>query len=287
MNLLIDARRPLLAGLFEYSGLIGSNTLSLEEAVLRYREAVAGPHGWIIGRFLCPTSQLEELAALLTVSMKPGERPWHLAAVADEPLGPAAMHAGVFETYMNPAGSVTSIETTAENGPEADVAALATAAAGISPSVIAYLRSTTLMSPSEIPRFAAASRSHIQPIGALLATTSVTSHPEQVAEVIRTSAQLGVPLKLVSSEPSVTVSGFLRLVAAASLACGNAAAETLADVLNDDDPDAMTATGVGLRWRDQLFGAPRIQKARSTLQSWTCQDLDAAVASFVEYGLGG
>ncbi len=285
MQLLVDARRPLLEGVLDYTWADRPSDLPLEEAVSIYRNAVSGPEGWIIGRFLCPTSRAEELIALLTASMRPGDRQWHVGSIFDEELGTAAMHASVFETYMSPAGSVTSVEAMTNDGAYTAAASLATAAAGISLSATAFVHIGSSEGATQIRHLAETSRDRLQPVGALLDAATVRSDPVRFAEVINTSVQLRVPFKI-ASPPTLATSGeFLRLVGATALAHRSGSFERMVAILSDDEPNAVTATAVGLRWQDQLWGVPDIKKARATLQSWNCLDLDAAAATFRGLGL--
>lgn len=61
----IDAVRTLLSGLVDDAGHFPPGELPLPAAVEHYRAAAAGPHAFLLGRFLCPASRLHELTRLL------------------------------------------------------------------------------------------------------------------------------------------------------------------------------------------------------------------------------
>ncbi len=65
----------------------------------------------------------------------------------------------------------------------------------------------------------------------------------------------------------------------------DAAIDRPLDVLAADSSNDVTATAVGLRWQDELFGVPDIKKARSTLHSWSSHDLDTALRQLERLGL--
>jgi hypothetical protein len=54
--------RALLAGIVDYAGLFPPARLPLDQAIRNYARYRAGPDGWLLGRFICPASQLAELA---------------------------------------------------------------------------------------------------------------------------------------------------------------------------------------------------------------------------------
>jgi hypothetical protein len=57
------AGRALMAGLVDYAGLFPPAGLGMLEAVRRYREYLAGPDRWALGRFVVPAARLAEFGA--------------------------------------------------------------------------------------------------------------------------------------------------------------------------------------------------------------------------------
>jgi hypothetical protein len=55
------AARALLAGLIDHAPLFPPASLSLEDALEDHRRALASPHAWMVARFVCPASRLNEL----------------------------------------------------------------------------------------------------------------------------------------------------------------------------------------------------------------------------------
>lgn len=79
-----DAARLLLEGLVDYAGLFPPAAVSMQTAVRNYAHYRAGGTGWMLGRFVCPTSGLEEfsLRAEPLLPRDAGAIPWRLTAVA-------------------------------------------------------------------------------------------------------------------------------------------------------------------------------------------------------------
>jgi len=54
------AIQALLTGLIDYAGLYPPAKLPMDEAVDNYAEYLRSPQAWLLGRFVCPVSRLEE-----------------------------------------------------------------------------------------------------------------------------------------------------------------------------------------------------------------------------------
>ena len=59
-----DARHALLARLIDHAPLFPPASLPLDEALAEDARAAASEHAWMLGRFVCPASRLEELPTL-------------------------------------------------------------------------------------------------------------------------------------------------------------------------------------------------------------------------------
>lgn len=69
----------LMSGLVDYAGLYPPARLGMAEAVRNYGEYLRSPHSWMLGRFICPVSRLEEFdreaRGLLPTGGGPAPRP--------------------------------------------------------------------------------------------------------------------------------------------------------------------------------------------------------------------
>jgi hypothetical protein len=143
-TLIPDARRGLLSGLIDDGVLLGENEPSVEMAVAAFRTRRAGPTGWMVGRFVAPTSRLEELSSVLIRSMTHGEAPWSIVAVFDGNPASAASKAASFHATMNPAASVDVVHLTAtHDGLLTTIRGAAAAAAAIRHGVLPMIALTT------------------------------------------------------------------------------------------------------------------------------------------------
>jgi hypothetical protein len=90
--------RTLLTGLIDYAGLFPPAKLPMRDAAEAFARAQMGEHEWMLGRFICPASRLEEFSGAAAVMM-PGthgtsgyreraERmdPWRVSVLIDGPL---------------------------------------------------------------------------------------------------------------------------------------------------------------------------------------------------------
>lgn len=103
--------RTLLADLIDYAGLFPPAKLDMGKAVEEYARALRGEHEWMLGRFICPVSRLEEFEKAASVLMPgtnatsgyrehaPGRvdgsagEPWRLSVLVDS-LGSGASSGG-------------------------------------------------------------------------------------------------------------------------------------------------------------------------------------------------
>jgi hypothetical protein len=78
---MVASLRALLTGVVDYAGLFPPARLSLSEAVKRYAEYRGSRECWMLGRFICPSGQLEEMARLLSRLRQP-DLPWPVSVLA-------------------------------------------------------------------------------------------------------------------------------------------------------------------------------------------------------------
>jgi hypothetical protein len=77
------AGRALMTGLVDYAGLFPPAGLGMLEAVRRYREYLAGPDRWALGRFVVPATRLDEFeAAFKEVCCGEREPVWGLSVLS-------------------------------------------------------------------------------------------------------------------------------------------------------------------------------------------------------------
>ena len=292
MSLLIDGRTAALEGLIDYAGLFPPAALDLGSAVAEYRAARAGPHAWVLGRFLCPATRLEDLAGVLTTTMTAGEAPWGIGAILDGPPAVSAMSGRVFTRHLDPAAAVVIAEArtppeAADGRPAAEavglLAPIAEAAFGISPDVVPFLEVTRTDGweagiPAAVAAIAMLRDRSLRGVGAKLRTGGLTADafpsPAQVAVFIAACVRSHIPFKATAGlhhpvrhhdgAAGVMRHGFLNLLAAAALAVEGGAESEMVAVIDDADPEAFSMSSAGMRWRDRSFGVPTLRTVRST-----------------------
>ncbi|MFM9957457.1 MAG: hypothetical protein ACKVZJ_05245 [Phycisphaerales bacterium] len=57
---MLESTRVLLSGIIDYAGLFPPAKLDMASAVRNYAGYLAGPHAWMLGRFIVPVARLEE-----------------------------------------------------------------------------------------------------------------------------------------------------------------------------------------------------------------------------------
>ena len=232
-----DARRALFAGLIDDAGLFPPASLPMAAALESHLAARAGDERWILGRFLCPASRLDELGAAL-----PTDETLRLGIVLDTEELPASTNGRiVVETLEGRDPRASFVEVPFDehwaDGVRAAVADVAERGTGGMKIRCGGLTAEAFPSPGQVAFF--------------LAECHAAGVP------FKATAGLHHPIRHVDAASNFTHHGFLNLLAAAILAPGDAEA-----ILADDDPGAFAVDADGLRWRDRHAGPAVIERGR-------------------------
>jgi hypothetical protein len=279
MTVLIpDARLALFGGLIDYAGLYPPALRDMKGAVAGFREARASDEGWIVNRFLCSASRLEELAGELVATMQAGEEPWRIAVTFDLDPAASAAAAAAFHAEMTPAATVDLAEAPIPPTSDAEaIAALFTAAASINDTVVPYLEvrrdGAITATIGDLATVVGQAR---RPGGAKLRCGGL--EPEafpsihDVAEFIaactesgltfKTTAGLHHPIRHHDEDLDVMRHGFLNLLAAATAARAGAGMLTVEAIIADTDPDAFDVNFGGVSWRGERVGPQAVAETR-------------------------
>jgi hypothetical protein len=256
-----DARRILFSRLIDDAGLFPPARKAMEAAVADHREARRGPHAWMLGRFLCPVSRLDELAAAGL------DDDWIIGAVLDGADWRPDLDRVL--AYAGP-GTIDALELRC---PEEGVGAFAEAAEAVDAAVFVEVAPGDAGAMADALEDVAAHR-----LGAKLRCGGLTpdAFPADaaVAGFIVTCRQLGLPFKATAglhhpfrtadASLGVLQHGFVNLLAATALPQDDAW-----PVVAEADASAFALDADGLGWRDR--GAE-------------CVDLTAVRALFTAYG---
>ena len=300
----MDAREALLTRLVDDAGLFPPARKPMETAVADHRTDRVGPHGWMLGRFLCPASRLGEFAlavpdahgwALGVVFDGSGEQ-W-LSAVRGD-LARAAGYQGPAQVRLLevrlPAGAI------AADTVRAFVAAVAEAALAqpveafleVAPGADADTRAA-LEAIAQV-RNELASVAHVALLGAKLRCGGVTPElypqPERIAGFIADARHLGIPFKVTAGlhhpfrHPDESIGvlqyGFVNLLAATALPL-----DDLVQVVAEPDPDAFTIAAGGLGWRSRSTDADGVAGARKLFTAYGSCSFAEPVEDLTECGV--
>ncbi len=73
--------RSLLSQIIDYAGMFPPARLPLEEALRNYTASRRGDHAWMLSRFVCGVSILQEIDLHAPMLFEDGARPWRIAAI--------------------------------------------------------------------------------------------------------------------------------------------------------------------------------------------------------------
>jgi len=237
----------------------------MERALELHREAAAGAEGWMLGRFVCPASRLEELSAAL----HPGERV-ELSVVLDDgrPLRQPEderLLAQAFEVRVPPEEDVTSFVERFARESHSGTGFFETA--DRVDEVVGAVAADNERHRRLLMHWSA------MKLRCGGATAEAFPPPEQVAHFVAACAASGVsykataglhhPVRHVNLATGYTEHGFLNLLAASVfLANGLAAQEQLAEILEEREPDAFVLDRDLFGWRDLLVDREGAERGR-------------------------
>ena len=107
--------RALLAGVVDYAGLFPPAGLGMFEAVTNFSRYMQSEHAWMLGRFVLPTSRLDEFVAAQENSA--ATEAWHLSALLG--ADPARDFAAIVQfNQQNPGAVIDTVEVKATSAHE-------------------------------------------------------------------------------------------------------------------------------------------------------------------------
>jgi len=245
-----DARRVLLGGLIDHAALFPPASMAMPEAIEADRAARATEHAWILDRFICPASKLDEL---------PREAP-RLSVVLDGGEGDLER---VHEARVT--GRVVEL-VEARVDPEwiPDTQRLVEATLG------AGVRSFWELAPSRALAGEVAAVREARAGAKIRCGGASLPSVEEVAAFVAACRDAGVPFKATAGLHHAIrageAHGFLNLLAAAVFAYTDGlTAEELVPLLAEEDPSAFAVDAQALRAHDRSAGAEAIAEARRDL----------------------
>ncbi|MGH2830812.1 MAG: hypothetical protein ACRDJM_10050, partial [Actinomycetota bacterium] len=229
-----DARRALLAALFDDAGLFPPASLSMGDAVAAHRRARHGQNRWMLARFVCPASRLDELARLL--AERDDADPWRVSAILDGPDARVAL-----ETTERFGASVDTVETRA---PDIHMLAKTLDASGFRGFAFAEVAPGPAWRDA-LADVRAAADAGVRIGAKIRCGGEAVPQPEMVAAFIVRCRDLGIRFKATAGlhhpvghrAPEGQQHGFLNLGVAATLAYAHPMDQTdLRPVIEEQDP---------------------------------------------------
>ena len=272
----MSAARILLERLIDDAGLFPPARKAMERAVADHRAARESEHAWLLGRFLCPASRLDELAAA-------GPDPdWRLGAVVDGPDWRAAL--GAIAAYGGP-GTIDAVELKLPAEPVGTV--LDAAPRGVDVFVEVPTDDARAM-VTALEDLAADGRA-----GAKIRCGGVTADAfppdEAVARFVTECRRLGLrfkataglhhPFRTPDEAIGVLQHGFVNLLAATA-----AIEADTTKVIAEQDPRAFELAGDAIGWRGSFGDAA---EARASFTGQGSCSFSEPVADLLEHGLIG
>jgi hypothetical protein len=253
------ALQAAFGALIDYAGLFPPAKLPLAQALAEYSAARAGPHAWMLGRFIVPARLLAQLPEAPAVPLS--------AIVESDPAALAAFVAlrergDPIEAVEIPPGKGVSMWTLrAATGLPALPVFLEIPPAGLEPDILDRL--TKVLASTGL--------------GAKLRCggTMREAFPsvEEVAHFIGAAVRAGVPFKAtaglhhpvrhVDAASGFPMHGFLNILAAAALA-RRVDGVTLERIIAEEDAAAFAFDDTSFAWRDERIGVDELATARRT-----------------------
>ena len=300
MRLVLDARTASFGALIDYAGVFPPASLDLREAVHAYRRLRTSEHHWVVDRFLCRASQLEDLAMVATSEMTSAEEPWHVGVIADMAPGATATMCAAFASEMAPAMTITAVETRPAAASEEGIsdAIEAIGSFDLEPALfIEVLPDESL--DAQLDATADGLRSRGRSGGAKLRCGGLTakafpSVDDVVAFLVGTAnrrlpfkatAGLHQPVRHRDEAIGTWQHGFVNVLVASVAAAEGERDDIVRGIVEETDADAFSVTATAARWRDVYLPGSAVRRARRNgfLAFGSC-DVDEPIEALVELG---
>jgi hypothetical protein len=306
-----------MAGLIDYAGLFPPAKLAMPAAVEAFAHARAGEEEWMLGRFICPASRLEEFSKAAAVLM-PGTHatsgyreyadigePWRVSVLIDGDLGAgmAALEAFNRKHSVEDSGRAVADVIELKVGSPSEVDA---ALDRIPDELFPFVEfPSEVVNAGDVRGFVAALAG--QAAAAKVRTGGVTPEafpsPAKVADFLLACRAAEVPFKATAGlhhpvraefpltyEPGCprgVMHGFLNVfLAAAAVRAHRLNERVVTAMIEERDTGAFRFTEEGVRWRDVVLDSLQLAESREgfALSYGSCS-FDEPVRDLASLGL--
>ena len=270
--------RALLHGLIDYAGLFPPARLDMQSAVSSFADYLQGDRAWMLGRFVVPSSRLEEFegaAAALLPKVREAE-PWALALLGEDPVHDAEQIFAFNERHAKTAAGRAVIDTLEVKAQTVEEVERRVRSAP--PGVSIYVEVPIATDPSDL----LAALGNLEG-RAKMRTGGVTAEAipavRDVARFIRIARDQGVPFKATAGlhhplrgsypltyepgAPSGTMYGFLNVFLAALIADAGAGLAEIEAVLAEGDPARFRFDDGGIAWSGHHAPVEDVERLRA------------------------
>ncbi len=282
----------LLEKIIDYAGLFPPAALDMSEAFDRFVHHSGGPDGWMLARFVCPATRLDELSPLMG-RLRPGHGPFRIAVLgrgggtAESFLSGVTADLEDMGWFHRLHGSRAPLEQFEVRLPDAPVelgSCVASATEELSRTAFspAPFFETSLLDgwQKRLPEAAAAILGTIgrgRTAGLKIRCggldAAAVPSPVALAAAISAGVELEIPIKATQglhhplrhfdATLETVVHGFLNLFVAGVFAqTVDLAEETLLAILEEEDPAGFSFTPEGISWRTTSANVAQIAVAR-------------------------
>jgi hypothetical protein len=285
------ALHALLEGIVDYAGLFPPANLSLEKALQNYSEYRAGPHAWMLGRFIVQALRLPDVAGLLPRLVR-NESLWKISALIKDFDSDMELVAK-FNRESGKFATVDSVELAPELCRKVEMVP-----SGVFHEYFIYF---------EIPLDASVERLHeIAQKGARAKARTGGVRPEAIPPAsalasflvncvstrtqFKATAGLHHPVRSqrpLTYEPHAAkgkMHGFLNLMIAMGFALSGEPVDLIRDVLSDEDASSFSLSDVEARWKQKMVPVASLQKNRELFVSFGSCSFDEPIEGLISLG---
>ncbi len=271
----MNAVSALMSGLIDYAGLFPPAELDMPGAVERYDEYLRGPDAASLGRFIVPSSRLDEMEAVAgNLLSRAGAGRWRIAVIAGENARAAVGRVLRFNAaHANNSNSLAdTLEVMADSS-----ASITAIAAEIPQSLSSYfeipLDENLAASVAAIKKAGARAKIRTGGVGArafpsatevlcFLEACNAAGVAFKATAGLHHAVRAAYPLTYEANAESATMFGYLNIFLGAAFLHSGRPSATVMRILEESDASAFQLEDSFIAWRGERLDAKAISDVR-------------------------